>query len=348
MKNTELVRTGYIEKYGKEAWVKAVSLESRQRYRAATKHGLSEHFTAPEWLDLCAQTRFCCTSCGEKLPLEAHHKLALAASGSNTIDNISPLCNTCHVRVPKPCLGIKDFREEWIAEQNAVYSKRPSVGALVQMAGWQSVKCSLGVVLETTPPFIEAGPLWCHSFTRDKIRAAHEFDLKSRGFPTVQPRHAIPLVCVQRAGEDKGATMAMCDVCEINVNVAKSTALEWIEAQSGVLATWNVGDRVSSHNKSNYRAKQGIIEKVIPYKALSLTGFAGEEDFPHLPIHWVPLSDAIALVRWQYYDGTSKATRMSFKNIGRLDATGKRLRSPKAIKLRQAEIDAGKAAYGVE
>jgi hypothetical protein len=67
----------------------------------ARKFGCNEHYTIAQWLSLKAFYENRCLSCGrsekqllsEGLKLVPDHVKALADGGSDTIDNIQPLCN---------------------------------------------------------------------------------------------------------------------------------------------------------------------------------------------------------------------------------------------------------------
>jgi 5-methylcytosine-specific restriction endonuclease McrA len=67
----------------------------------AQKLGLTEHFTANEWLDLADKTGKRCQSCGVGLysvALTPDHIKPLSKGGSNTIDNIQVLCWNCNAK----------------------------------------------------------------------------------------------------------------------------------------------------------------------------------------------------------------------------------------------------------
>ena len=98
-------RMAYNEKFGKVAWAKAVDLAGRHRKRARDEYGLTEHFTAMEWLDLCARFGMKCPWCLEEGQLSPHHRQALHRHGTNTIDNIWPLCKDCHLAVHEYGIG---------------------------------------------------------------------------------------------------------------------------------------------------------------------------------------------------------------------------------------------------
>lgn len=89
------LRELYIERYSKERVARAKMLSGRHQIRAVRREQ-TEHFTAWEWLDLCAKYDFGCACCGLKVQMEPHHKVELSQGGYNTIDNIEPLCRECH------------------------------------------------------------------------------------------------------------------------------------------------------------------------------------------------------------------------------------------------------------
>lgn len=96
------MRSLYVESYSKEQVDAAKTLETRHRGRAKLRN-LTEHFTAWQWLDLCAKSDFGCVCCKLKTKLEPHHKLELSQGGSNSIDNIEPLCRDCHATIHPIC-----------------------------------------------------------------------------------------------------------------------------------------------------------------------------------------------------------------------------------------------------
>ena len=56
-------------------------------------------YTAREWQQLKKRHNYTCLSCGKREPeikLTADHVIPLSRGGSNTIDNIQPLCITCN------------------------------------------------------------------------------------------------------------------------------------------------------------------------------------------------------------------------------------------------------------
>ena len=70
----------------------------RARQRAAAAGYKGPHFTGSEWLALILECGGRCLRCGTKPAegLTVDHIVPLALGGSNTIDNIQPLCSTCN------------------------------------------------------------------------------------------------------------------------------------------------------------------------------------------------------------------------------------------------------------
>jgi 5-methylcytosine-specific restriction endonuclease McrA len=74
--------------------VKIHSMQRRARKRQATGS-----YTAEEWRNLCACYNFTCLACGRSEPeiqLTPDHIVPLARGGTNSIDNIQPLCKRCN------------------------------------------------------------------------------------------------------------------------------------------------------------------------------------------------------------------------------------------------------------
>lgn len=308
------LRSDYIKLYGKDVWDQAASLASRHRSRASTKYGLSEHFTAGEWLKLCARTDFCCSSCGANAPLEPHHRKALCIIGPNTIDNVSPLCSACHHLVPVPT-GIKDVSATWLSQQEDVYLKRPPINTLIRYEYWGYAPNNgrLGVVVKTEAPVLETGPLWGRQpQERDpihnRVEPLRQSMLESLGiYPPVQPLHTPPLAWVKWADHKETSCVELCYLSAVNVEATKKEALSWLRVQEELVAPWAIGNYVCPHQHKK-QIKHGVIEQIVPYKAQALTGFIGEDDGPNLPAQWLPQSPAMAKVRWTYTDGTTKVT----------------------------------------
>lgn len=166
-------RRKYTERYGKPAWTNAVDRAAGHRSRAENDYRLTEHFTATEWLDLCADWDFRCAFCrtAQEGFLTPHHLLPLSRCGGNDIGNILPICRECHT-------FIHDFRinchPEWLPVQFALverfevgdfvyYSPQPdarkktkpsqrhALGAASTMVA-TSESQPMGLVTEVVPP----------------------------------------------------------------------------------------------------------------------------------------------------------------------------------------------------
>lgn len=92
----------------KRKWKQANPDKLRQyKHKRRSKESV-EHFTAQQWQDLLERYNHQCLSCGTKDKLSADHVTPLASGGSNSIDNIQPLCVDCNC---KKGLRTTDYRE---------------------------------------------------------------------------------------------------------------------------------------------------------------------------------------------------------------------------------------------
>lgn len=92
-------------------WYKAhpeKKVEKRHKRRIREKNTDGKSFTSYEWKLLCHEYGNICLKCGQKKKLTPDHVIPLALGGSNSIDNIQPLCLDCNVHK-----GIKivDYRK---------------------------------------------------------------------------------------------------------------------------------------------------------------------------------------------------------------------------------------------
>jgi 5-methylcytosine-specific restriction endonuclease McrA len=69
---------------------------SRTKYRARARSYEGSHFTALEWLALVEACGGACLASGVVEALTVDHVVPLALGGTNTIENIQPLCSRCN------------------------------------------------------------------------------------------------------------------------------------------------------------------------------------------------------------------------------------------------------------
>lgn len=70
----------------------------KQHRRRARKTGNGGDYTPYRWKKLCAFYDDRCVCCGEQKPLTVDHVIPLSLGGTNSIDNIQPLCVNCNSR----------------------------------------------------------------------------------------------------------------------------------------------------------------------------------------------------------------------------------------------------------
>lgn len=66
------------------------------RNRRAREKGAGNGVTATEWALLVERYRGRCLCCGKETTLTVDHVVPLSKGGSNTIDNVQPLCRSCN------------------------------------------------------------------------------------------------------------------------------------------------------------------------------------------------------------------------------------------------------------
>lgn len=66
------------------------------------------HFTPVQFRELCGYYGYVCLCCGASGKLTADHVVPLSRGGTNTIDNIQPLCLKCNI---KKGMSIFDYRK---------------------------------------------------------------------------------------------------------------------------------------------------------------------------------------------------------------------------------------------
>ena len=146
------LRALYVERYSKTRVAWAVTLAGRHRARAIRRK-LTEHFTAWEWLDLCAKHDFGCACCQSKERIELHHRRELATGGANTIDNIEPLCQECHKAVSS---FDGDYARRCLAEQQQLCEDFAIGDAVIRRFS----KALFGVVVQIMAPKDDIYSLW--------------------------------------------------------------------------------------------------------------------------------------------------------------------------------------------
>lgn len=66
--------------------------------RRARTIGNGGTYTQAEWEALCKQYDYLCLCCKEQNPLTVDHVIPISKGGSNSIDNLQPLCRGCNSR----------------------------------------------------------------------------------------------------------------------------------------------------------------------------------------------------------------------------------------------------------
>ena len=88
--------------------------------------GLADHFSDDEWEHLLSSTGNKCLCCGisfDETYATADHVTPLTCGGTNTIDNIQPLCNRCNSRKHQKYI---DYRHSAGASRGMALVLRPS------------------------------------------------------------------------------------------------------------------------------------------------------------------------------------------------------------------------------
>ncbi len=83
----------------------AVTAHKNARRAASLKGG---KYTAKEWRELCDFYGNVCLSCGTDKDITVDHVKPLSIGGTNTIDNLQPLCGSCNYRKGRKEI---DYRE---------------------------------------------------------------------------------------------------------------------------------------------------------------------------------------------------------------------------------------------
>ncbi len=138
----------WTQRRGAEAWNRAQNLANKHK-TGASNVGLTEHFSAWQWLALCATFGFRCPLCGiaegdlypeidhwgqtrvragTVVHLQPHHRQPVSEGGDNTMYNILPLCAHCHSDLHGG--NQISAAPDWLPTQRAL-SERFSPGTLV-------------------------------------------------------------------------------------------------------------------------------------------------------------------------------------------------------------------------
>jgi 5-methylcytosine-specific restriction endonuclease McrA len=73
-----------------------LSCRRSAKKRAAAAGYSGKHFTKQQWLELLEACGHRCLACGGAENVSVDHVIPLSLGGSNTIENIQPLCATCN------------------------------------------------------------------------------------------------------------------------------------------------------------------------------------------------------------------------------------------------------------
>lgn len=80
-------------KYAKTEKSKLVKKNYKYIRRRSMRNGAIK---IGDWRALCARYNHKCLACGLEKPLTIDHVIPLSKGGSNTIDNVQPLCASCN------------------------------------------------------------------------------------------------------------------------------------------------------------------------------------------------------------------------------------------------------------
>ena len=100
----------HARSYARNHRVERVIHEANRRARKRQAGGT---FTRGEWENLCASYNYSCLCCGKQEPeieLTVDHVVPLSQGGSNSLENLQPLCRSCNSRKRT---GTIDYRLEW-------------------------------------------------------------------------------------------------------------------------------------------------------------------------------------------------------------------------------------------
>ncbi len=97
--------------------------------RRARKRQAEGTYTLAEWEALKAQHNYTCLCCGRKEPeikLTVDHIIPLVQDGTNSIDNIQPLCLSCNSSKQAKTIDYRKEQIQWLSQLNEPSSTRVS------------------------------------------------------------------------------------------------------------------------------------------------------------------------------------------------------------------------------
>lgn len=304
------VRRRYAEKYPKEQIIKAVNLAASHR-SASQRHGLSEHFTWWEWLDLCARTGFRCPTCNEAASLTPHHRTARSKGGVNTIDNIEPVCRCCHPQIE----GMVNGREGWLAEQRTL-AERFKVGDVVQrrLPYWNRSDRvghsgnAPGHVIDVVEPSCAEGPLWV-SNGRSGFTHFHA-SLRSKNLvkAAVIVRWVDKVSSIEQVQPDY--------LSRFDAQAWNEEQRVWLAEQQVLLAGFQLGDVVyRASPKANIDDTEHITQLISPIPRPTW-GVQADGSFGFLNDNPLKVSKTKARIRW-IKNGSTKYSLVSLENLAK-------------------------------
>ena len=308
----------YVERYGKRTWTRAVELAGRHRTRAAKDWSLTEHWSAWEWLDLCAQTDFRCTSCGSEAALEPHHRTSMVFGGSNTIGNIVPICRDCH----KP-LYSGEVQEHWEKEGPRLQREREQE-QLRKREEWAEAWFEHQHSLLTG--FARGTAVWRHGEAHNSVPGVivRVLPPERGGLPKLledpagpaSRREARALVYWPSAGRVVLTPWRVTEIISLQ-EITKADLALWIARQQEKYQPERVGETVRLW--WGRKAAHGIILRVLPPSLGDPWDFGEDASASEIAPRWRPWSGTIARVRWD-----NGKDRISYKalNLEQLTVTG--------------------------
>lgn len=100
----------WVQKNSNKKWRKSHPekfVNSWKRYQSLRR--ATPEIPKEQWQSLCEQYGNVCLCCHQLLPLTKDHIVPVSIGGSNTIDNIQPLCRECNARKGKQII---DYRSQ--------------------------------------------------------------------------------------------------------------------------------------------------------------------------------------------------------------------------------------------